>query len=72
MFLTVLSEIPVINERCFFIKTHLMVLAVFENAGEDGSSYLLIIKSLIFLIRFFIRDYCFSFLFLLYNTLTSC
>ena len=37
MFLTVLYEMPVINEGCFFIKTHLTVLAVFENAGKDGT-----------------------------------
>ena len=59
MFLTVLSEMPVINEGCFFIRTRLTVLAVFENAGEDGSSYSLIIKSFtlsddfLFFFRFF-------------------
>ena len=59
MFLTVLSEMPLIIEGCFFIKTRVTVQAVFENGGEDGSSYLLIIKSLI--LSDFLFFFCFYF-----------
>ena len=71
MFLTVLSEMIVINEGCFFIKTRLMVLAVFENAGEDWSLYLLIIKSLIFLIRFLFMIIVFFVFFFFFFTIPS-